>query len=53
MERIRKESMIINVNEREKKLIEMIRDTGYGEIKIIVQDKQPIRVEELKRSIKL
>ncbi|WP_242844205.1 DUF2292 domain-containing protein [Caloranaerobacter azorensis] len=41
------------INEREKKLIEMIREIGYGEIRIIVQDKQPIRIEELKKSIKL
>lgn len=45
--------MQLDVNEREKKLIEMIRNTEYGEMKIIVQDKQPIRVEELKKSIKL
>ncbi len=43
----------LNVNEKEKKLIDMIRSTEYGEIKIIVQDKLPIRVEELKKSIKL
>ncbi|KGG81047.1 ATP-dependent DNA helicase RuvA [Caloranaerobacter azorensis H53214] len=51
MEELKRGKIVIN--EREKKLIEMIREIGYGEIRIIVQDKQPIRIEELKKSIKL
>ncbi|MCT4620799.1 MAG: DUF2292 domain-containing protein [Marinisporobacter sp.] len=43
----------ISVNEKEKKLINLIRSTEYGEIRIIVQDKYPIRAEEIKKSIKL
>lgn len=38
---------------KEKKLMELIRSTGYGELKIIIQDYSPIRVEEIKKSIKL
>lgn len=38
---------------KEKKLIEIIRSTQFGEINIIVQNSEPIRIEELKRSIKL
>lgn len=41
------------LNEKEKKLIELIRRTGYGEIRIIVRDGQPVQVEEVKRSVKL
>ncbi|MCR4435143.1 MAG: DUF2292 domain-containing protein [Clostridiales bacterium] len=41
------------LTEKEEKLIRIIRDTGYGEVRIVVQDKQPVRVEELKKSIKL
>ena len=37
--------------EREVKLIKYIRDIEHGEIRIIVQNKQPIRIEEMKRSI--
>jgi hypothetical protein len=40
-------------DERERHLLELIRKTEYGEIKIIVQDGCPIRVEEVTRSIKL
>lgn len=38
---------------KEENLIEIIHDIKYGELKIIVQDGLPIRVEELKKSIKL
>lgn len=39
--------------EKEIKLLEIIRNTEYGEIRIIVQEGKPIRVEEIKKSIKL
>ncbi|MCL6448295.1 MAG: DUF2292 domain-containing protein [Armatimonadetes bacterium] len=38
---------------REVNLIRIIRTTKYGEIKIIIQEGQPVRVEEIKKSIKL
>lgn len=43
----------IELNEKEKKLIMFIRDIEFGEIKVIIQDKQPLRIEEYKKSIKL
>lgn len=43
----------LKLTDREKNLIELIRNTEFGEIKIIIQNSEPIRVEELKRSIKL
>jgi hypothetical protein len=46
-------SFNLKLTEREKNLIELIRNTEFGEIKIIIQNSEPIRVEELKRSIKL
>lgn len=41
------------ISERENKLINLIRQTSFGEVKIIIQDGEPIRVEEVKKSIKL
>ena len=35
----------------EKQLIEMIRALNFGEIRVIVQDGKPARVEEIKKSI--
>jgi hypothetical protein len=43
----------LDLNSKEKKLLQLIRNTEHGEIKIIVQDKQPIRIEEIRKSIKL
>ncbi len=48
-----KSSADYKINEKEKKLIEMIRNIEYGEIRVVIQDKLPIRIEELKKSIKL
>ena len=38
--------------EKEERLIELIRDLGYGEVRIFVADGQPVRAEEVKRSVK-
>ncbi len=48
-----KQIMEFQLNEKEKKLISMIRNIEFGEIRIIIQDRTPIRIEEFKRSIKL
>ena len=37
----------------EKQLIELVRSLDYGEVRIVVKDKKPIRVEEIRRSIQL
>ncbi len=42
-----------NLDTKEEKLIKIINDIKFGEIKIIVQDGLPIRIEEIKKSIKL
>ncbi|PKM79519.1 MAG: DUF2292 domain-containing protein [Firmicutes bacterium HGW-Firmicutes-13] len=44
---------MIVLNEKERKLILLIRNIKYGEIRVIIQDEMPVRVEELKKSIKL
>ena len=37
----------------EKQIIELIRALDYGEIRIMIKDKKPLRVEEIRRSIQL
>lgn len=37
----------------EKQLIELVRSLNYGEVRIVVKDNKPIRVEEIRRSIQL
>lgn len=41
------------VTRAEKQLIEMVRALEYGELRILVKDKKPIRVEEIRKSIQL
>ena len=47
------EEIKLITNEKEEKLLKLIRETEFGEIKIIIQDGVPVRVEEIKKSIKL
>ena len=37
----------------ERQLLELIRSLSYGEVRIMVKDSKPIRVEEIRRSIQL
>ena len=37
----------------EKQLIELLRSLEYGELRIMVKDSKPVRVEEIRRSIQL
>ncbi|MFZ7103944.1 MAG: DUF2292 domain-containing protein [Peptococcaceae bacterium] len=41
------------LTEKEAKLIALIRETGFGEILLVIQDGEPVRIEEVKKSIKL
>lgn len=41
------------LNDQEKRLIALIRDIKFGELNIHVADGKPIRVEEIRKSIKL
>lgn len=43
----------IVVTKAEKQLIELIRSLEFGEIRIMIKDSKPIRVEEIRRSIQL
>lgn len=48
-----KSTIEFKITDKERRLIEIIRNIEFGEINIIVQNNEPIRVQELKRSIKL
>lgn len=41
------------ITEKEEKLLRLIRDLKFGELRIFVADGQPVRAEEIKKSIKL
>lgn len=41
------------ISTREENLLKTIHNLGFGEIVIYVADSQPVRIEEIKKSIKL
>ena len=41
------------ISEKEKRLLEIIRQIGYGDVRVIIQEGTPVRIEEMKKSIKL
>ena len=43
----------IDCTEKEQKLLRLIREIGFGEVKVFIADSQPVRVEEIKKSVKL
>lgn len=43
----------IKLSSQEKVLIEIVRNLQFGEVRVIITDGKPIRVEEVKKSIKL
>ena len=43
----------MKLSPQEKKLIQLIRTIGYGEVHIFIQNNKPLRVEEIKKSIRL
>lgn len=38
---------------KEKRIIDLMRRMDFGEIRVVIQDGNPIRIEEIKKSIKL
>lgn len=48
-----KEMVTEKVTQQEKKILDMVRSLEYGELRIIVNGKVPVRVEEIKKSIQL
>ncbi len=47
------QNKVIRLTEKEEKLIQIIRELKFGEIHIYVADGQPVRAENIKKSIKL
>ena len=43
----------LSLSAKEKKLSRLIREMRYGELQVFVAEGQPVRLEEVRRSIKL
>ncbi|MPW25790.1 DUF2292 domain-containing protein [Alkalibaculum sp. M08DMB] len=48
-----KNPITIAVSIQEKNLLELIHNMKFGEIKVMIQDSNPIRVEQFVKSIEL
>mgnify|MGYP001581960178 CR=1 len=45
--------MEILLTEKEKKLIEILRTVSYGQVVIHLEKGEPVRIEQIKESVKL
>lgn len=43
----------IELSRQEEKIIRLIRTIGYGEVRVMIKENVPIRIEEIRRSIQL
>jgi hypothetical protein len=51
-ERMEQKKTVLQLTEKEEKLIRLLRELKFGEVHIYVADGQPVRAEEIKKSIK-
>jgi hypothetical protein len=51
-DRMELKKTVLQVTEKDEKLIRMIRELKFGEVHIYIADGQPVRAEEIKKSIK-
>ena len=49
----RQEHKELELSEKEEKLIRLIREIRFGELQLHIADGQPVRLEEVRKSIKL
>lgn len=42
----------VELTEKERRLVRMIRELGFGTVTVHVADGQPVRAEEVRKSIK-
>ena len=45
--------ILLEITEKDKKILETIRNLDYGEVRVVVTGGVPTRIEEVKKSIKL
>lgn len=43
----------VRITAREQQVLNLIRELNYGELRVLVRDGQPCRVEEIRKSIQI
>ena len=41
------------LSEQEQKVIDIMRNINYGELRVVINNSKPVRVEEIKKSVQL
>lgn len=41
------------ITQQERQVLTLIRELGYGELRVLVREGQPYRVEEIRKSIQI
>lgn len=52
-ELIMEEKKVFTLSEQEQKVVELMRGIDFGELRIVINNSKPIRVEEIKKSLQL
>ena len=52
-EEMEEKKKTVLLSEQEEKVIEIMRNINYGELRIVINNSKPIRVEEIKKSVQL
>lgn len=47
------EKKVFILSEQEQKVVELMRGIDFGELRIVINNSKPIRVEEIKKSLQL
>ncbi len=44
---------VVLLSEQEQKVIDIMRTINYGELRVVINNSKPVRVEEIKKSVQL
>ena len=50
---IENENFPLVLSEQEKKVVELMRGLDFGDLRIVINNSKPVRVEEIKKSVQL
>lgn len=53
MPQVKRVEQAMMVTEQEQRLVDLLRTVEHGHVTVFMQDGAPVRVEEVKKSIKL
>ena len=50
---MKKGAVQVALSDQEKRVVDILREIKYGEVKVVIQDGVPVRVDEIRKSIKI